>query len=97
MTCPCRPAPTDRCPAKRPGVSCSLPAGHGVVHAKCVHAIGHVEHRAYEWRDRCHEEVADEDGMAEPCNRPATTTRTDPDDGHEYAVCDNHKEPDDPA
>lgn len=40
----------------------------------------------------CHQTITDEDGYLEACNYPATTTRTDPEDGHEYPVCDDHKE-----
>lgn len=39
----------------------------------------------------CHQEVTDEDGHLEACNEPATTTRTDPEDGHEYPVCHMHR------
>ncbi len=46
---------------------------------------------------RCHEQVIDRDGMFAPCDRTAATTRTDPEDGHEYPVCrihrDRYKEP----
>lgn len=40
---------------------------------------------------RCHEEVPDRDGWASPCDLPATTTRID-EDGHDYPVCDRHKD-----
>lgn len=40
---------------------------------------------------RCHEQVIDRDGFYAPCDRPATTTRTDPEDGHEYPVCHMHR------
>lgn len=90
--CTCRPTPAEYCPAKRPGMSCSLPDGHGVVHAHCVHAIGHTEHRAYDWRDRCHQEITDEDGYLEACNTAATTTRSDPGNRESYPVCTAHQE-----
>lgn len=93
MSCPCRPAPADRCPSKMTdSCSCSLPAGHHLPHAKCVHTVTGTEHRAYEWWGRCHQAVVDRDGYLDACNAPATTTRTDPEDGHEYPVCDEHKE-----
>ena len=38
----------------------------------------------------CHEAITGRDGHAEPCNRPATTTRSDV-DGHEYPVCRMHR------
>lgn len=41
---------------------------------------------------RCHEEVPDATGWASPCDRPATTTRTD-EDGDEYPVCSAHADP----
>jgi hypothetical protein len=71
-------------------MSCSLPAGHYLPHAKCVHAVGCTEHRAYTWWGLCHEQVT-RDGFYAPCDRAATTTRTD-EDGHAYPVCDLHKE-----
>ena len=40
---------------------------------------------------RCHEQVIDPDGFYAPCDRPATTTRIDPEDGHEYPVCRMHR------
>lgn len=92
MSCPCRPAPADRCPAKQPGMSCSLPIGHYLPHAKCVHTPDFTEHRAYTWWGLCHEQVIDRDGFYAPCDLPASTTRTDPEDGDEYPVCRIHRD-----
>jgi hypothetical protein len=39
----------------------------------------------------CHQEVVDRDGHLDACNAPATTTRTDPEDGHQYPVCHMHR------
>ena len=91
MSCPCRPVPDDRCPSKKgDSLSCSLPAGHHLPHAKCVHTPSLTEHRFYTWWGLCHEEVI-RDGMFAPCDRTAATTRTDPEDGHEYPVCRMHR------
>lgn len=93
MTCTCRPAPEDRCPSKQPGMSCTLPRGHALPHAKCVNVHGHSEHRAYEWWGYCHQEVVDRDGYLDACNEPATTSRLDLEDGHQYPVCRAHRSP----
>ena len=92
MSCPCRPVPADRCPSKMAdSCSCSLPAGHRLPHAKCVHTPSLTEHRFYTWWGHCHEEVI-RNGLYAPCGRRATTTRTDPEHGDEYPVCNEHKE-----
>lgn len=38
----------------------------------------------------CHEEVADADGHAAPCNRPAVGWRVDPEENQPYPVCVTH-------
>jgi len=38
----------------------------------------------------CHEEVADRDGYAEPCEKPAVGWRIDPEENHPYPVCVTH-------
>lgn len=73
-------------------MSCSLPRGHSLPHAKCVTGPGHAEHRAYEWWGYCHQEVVDMDGHLDACKAPACTSRID-DDGDEFPVCVDHQEP----
>lgn len=48
-------------------------------------------HQAVKHRPYCHQEVVDRDGFLDACNAPATTTRTDPEDGHQYPVCHMHR------
>lgn len=38
----------------------------------------------------CHEEVADAEGYAVPCERPALGWRIDPEDNQPYPVCATH-------
>jgi hypothetical protein len=38
----------------------------------------------------CHEEVADNDGQAGPCDLDAVGWRIDPDSNHPYPVCASH-------
>ena len=80
----------DPCPAKRPGMTCSLPRGHTLPHAKCVSSIGVAGHRAYEWWGRCHEEVIDSGGYLDACNASAVTSVLD-EDGQQYPVCNMHR------
>lgn len=40
--------------------------------------------------DLCWEEVADENGDAEPCHQPTVTWNEDPDGGDPYPVCARH-------
>jgi hypothetical protein len=41
----------------------------------------------------CYEEVADRDGTAQPCDRPAFGQRMDPESLRPYPVCRNHHRP----
>lgn len=44
-------------------------------------------------RPYCHQEVVDSNGRLDACNASASTSRLDPEDGHEYPVCVDHQEP----